>query len=216
MSVSLETLDKLKQQLKEAKDLGTPIKADLYSHLTEVFNRIMLHHPHDAYDKFEEISGLVKQTNFTIKDPKFDCEVNDEAAVIKNQVALDLILKARNLMDEVHDQVDKQDRGLLFRDNKCCVGNFPEHAEMLEWAGIGFGEEVSFLIQKSLKRLAAASGASELKLFGKVYGTNSDYWVAQGVLKEEEESPSKSQEKRGAGTNSTVFWVSNNLLHDWI
>lgn len=77
MSVSLETLEKLKNELKEVKDLGTPIKADLYSHLTEVFNRIMLHHPNDAYDKFEDISALVKRTNFKISDPKFDIEVND-------------------------------------------------------------------------------------------------------------------------------------------
>jgi radial spoke head protein 4/6 len=66
MSVSLETLEKLKAQLQQVKDCGAPIKADLYSHLTEVFNRIMLHHPHDAYDKFEEISALVKFTNFKI------------------------------------------------------------------------------------------------------------------------------------------------------
>ena len=41
---------------------------------------------------------------------------------------------------------------------------------MFEWAGIGFGDEFDFLIQKSLKRLAAASGASSLKLFGKISG----------------------------------------------
>ena len=45
MSVSLNTLEKLKSQLQQIKDLGTPIKSDLYTHLTEVFNRIMLHHP---------------------------------------------------------------------------------------------------------------------------------------------------------------------------
>lgn len=43
-----------------------PISTDLYSHLTEVFNRIMLHHQDDGYEKFEEISALVKQTNFKI------------------------------------------------------------------------------------------------------------------------------------------------------
>jgi hypothetical protein len=41
---------------------------------------------------------------------------------------------------------------------------------MFEWAGIGFGDDFDFLIQKSLKRLAASSGASSLKLFGKVQG----------------------------------------------
>ena len=60
MSVSFETLDKLKKELQMIKDLGMPIKTDLYSHLTEVFNRIMLHHPEDGYEKFEEISALVK------------------------------------------------------------------------------------------------------------------------------------------------------------
>jgi len=64
--------------------LGTPIKADLYTHLTEVFNRIMLHHPHDAFDKFEEISGLVKKTNFKIKDPNNDYDVNTKAGEVTN------------------------------------------------------------------------------------------------------------------------------------
>ena len=44
----------------------------------------MLHHPTDAYDKLEEISGLVKQTNFKIKDPSDEHEINKDAGVIKN------------------------------------------------------------------------------------------------------------------------------------
>jgi len=76
MSVTLDTLERIKQQLKQAKDNGSTIKQDLYTHLTEVFNRIILHHPYDAFDKFEEISLLVKKTNLKVKDPKFDHEVN--------------------------------------------------------------------------------------------------------------------------------------------
>jgi len=119
MSVSLNTLEKLKSQLKQSRDLGQPIKTDLYSHLIEVFNRIMLHHPNDAYDKFEEISALVKRTNFNIKDPQYDYEVNDNATVITNKQALDLIERAKNLLNEVPDLVDKEDKALLFRDLKC-------------------------------------------------------------------------------------------------
>lgn len=88
---------------------------------------------------------------------------------------------------------------------------------MLEWAGIGFGEETNYLVQKSLKRLAVSSGASQVKLFGLIKGTEKDYWVAQGKLKDEEESPSNpQQEKRGQGVNATVFWVTHGLLNDWI
>ena len=52
------------------------MKLDLYTHLTEVFNRIMMHHPYDAFDKFEEISHLVKSTHLKLKDPLNDYEVN--------------------------------------------------------------------------------------------------------------------------------------------
>lgn len=52
------------------------IKLDLYTHLTEIFNRIVQHHKFDAYEKFEEISHLIKKTHLKIIDPKKDIEVN--------------------------------------------------------------------------------------------------------------------------------------------
>lgn len=58
---------------------------------------------------------------------------------------------------------------------------------MLEWAGVNFGEDITYLIQKSVKRLAVLSGATSIKLFGKIFGTCKDYWIAQGVLAEAEE-----------------------------
>jgi radial spoke head protein 4A len=54
---------------------------------------------------------------------------------------------------------------------------------MLEWAGISFGDENVYMIQKSLKRLAVLSGATTLRFWGKIYGSQRDYWVAQGTLK---------------------------------
>lgn len=51
---------------------------------------------------------------------------------------------------------------------------------MLEWAGVGFGDETATLINKSLNRLAQVSGASNVRLFGKVHAIENDYWVAEG------------------------------------
>lgn len=48
-------------ELKEKLRHGS---GDVYSHLNEVLNRIVKYHPYDAYERFEEISNLVKQTNF--------------------------------------------------------------------------------------------------------------------------------------------------------
>lgn len=101
MSVTLETLERLKQQLKEARDQGSSVKLDLYTHLTEVFNRIMMHHPYDAFEKFEEISHLVKQTHLKIKDPAFDFEVNQIQFQQNNPDKAIYLQKCINLIREV-------------------------------------------------------------------------------------------------------------------
>ena len=87
MSVNEQTLERIRAQLREAKDIGGNVPQDLYSHLTEVFNRILLHHSDDAYDKFEEISALVKQTNLKFKNPTSANEVNTATAPESNSAA---------------------------------------------------------------------------------------------------------------------------------
>lgn len=88
---------------------------------------------------------------------------------------------------------------------------------MLEWAGVNFGEDNVFMLQKSVKRLAVMSGATNLRFFGKIFGTKKDYWVVQGVLNDAEEKSTNAQaEKRGEGVNAYVYWVTDNLLSDWI
>jgi len=59
--------------------------------------------------------------------------------------------------------------------------------KMLEWAGVDFGEDNVYILQKSLKKLAILSGASSVYFFGKIFGTEKDYWIAQGTIKGEEE-----------------------------
>ena len=55
---------------------------------------------------------------------------------------------------------------------------------MLEWAGVGFGEEKVLMLSKSIKRLSVLSGASSLRFWGKIYGKDKDYWVVEGTLNE--------------------------------
>ena len=53
-------------------------------------------------------------------------------------------------------------------------------------------------------------------------GSEKDYWVACGELRaqhiqEEDSDPlTRYAEPRGVGCNSQVFWVTDNILHDWI
>lgn len=60
------------------------------------------------------------------------------------------------------------------------------------------------------------SGASSLKFFGKIFGTQKDYWIVQGVLPFQEEKPYPEQEVRGTGVNVYTYWVSDSVFSDWI
>ena len=128
-----------------------------------------------------------------------------------------MIEKVKKLVHEQPDLNRPEDKKLVSAASNTKLQNFLQCTDMLEWAGIGFGEDMNILIQKSLKRLAMLSGASEIKFFGKILCQNNDYWVAQGTLNEAEEVPKNpKQELRGKGVNATVFWVTHNIIGDWI
>lgn len=50
-----------------------------------------------------------------------------------------------------------------------------------------------------------------------MYGRSADFWVVEGILdSSEEDKLDKDQEARGVGVNKLVYWVTTNLLEDWI
>lgn len=98
-----------------------------------------------------------------------------------------------------------------------------------EWAGIHFGEEETltlqrsltvisqdlFLILSSLQKLAHSSKAKTLRLWGKILGSEKDYYVveADGVEPSgeggEEDPEQANAEPRGTGVNKFSYFVAN-------
>lgn len=76
MSTESHTFENVKDILQKSQDVGA-VKADLFSHITEIVNRIVSTHKHQAYDKFEEISILIKKTQLKIKNPLPLSEIKD-------------------------------------------------------------------------------------------------------------------------------------------
>ena len=66
--------------------------------------------------------------------------------------------------------------------NTFVIPNIIEEARIFEWGGVSFGEDNAFKLSKSIRRLALLSGASQLRFWGKIYGSKKDYWIAEGVL----------------------------------
>jgi len=86
-------------------------------------------------------------------------------------------------------------------------------AKIFQWAGVGFGDNETLLLMKSLKQLANTSGAGNIRLWGKIHGTEKDYYIAEGTSEgnQLEEAP-ENFEARGSGVNKFVYWASNSPL----
>lgn len=215
MSTDSETFQNVKAVLQKSKQVGA-IKTDLFSHITEIINRIVSHHKYDAYQKFEEISLLVKKTQLNVKNPKRLDQVKKLDSESANAELDRYVKEVRGLLSD-KIAVGTEDRGLVKKGHKCAIGDFLEESQMLQWAGISFGDSETYRIYKAMTKLAQVTGAKSMRFWGKIFASKRDYYVIEGQLDEFEELELPSNyEPRGKGVNKYVYWVTDNILSDWI
>ena len=98
-------------------------------------------------------------------------------------------------------------------------------SRIFQWAGISFGEQETYRLQKSIKKLAAAKPHKSIRFFGKIFGTQRDYYVveATGEVAEEDEAPAVEDEEEadgrleapGTGVNELTYYVACDALSEW-
>jgi radial spoke head protein 4A len=101
------------------------------------------------------------------------------------------------------------------------VQNLAADSKIFQWAGIGFGESETYLLQKSLKKLAGEQNLTNVRLFGKILGTESDYFVVETDNNAEEDAGAEEgedvvdMEAKGTGANTFAYYVSTNACSSW-
>lgn len=65
--------------------------------------------------------------------------------------------------------------------------------------------------------LSVKKNTKQLKLWGKIIGSERDYYIAEGLADggEEPGELSPDTEPKGVGVNKWNYWVSTNLTGDW-
>ncbi len=95
-------------------------------------------------------------------------------------------------------------------------------SRVFQWAGVGFGEQETYRLQKSIKKLAQSKSHKSVRFFGKIYGTEKDYYIveATGDAGEDEEAAGEAAvegeeaeadpklEARGSGVNELTYYVA--------
>jgi len=88
-----------------------------------------------------------------------------------------------------------------------------------QWAGIGFGEQETYRLQMHLKKLSKDSNATMCRFFGKILGTERDYYIAETQVEAAEEGEDVEHdadfEPNGSGVNVYTYWVTHSTMGEW-
>lgn len=179
-----------------------------YDHLEKIINRVISEKPKDAFSLVEVLSRMVREQ----VDP------SSKSGVTIDAVDDEQLQKVRAL-----DKVPAEGDPPAPVNVGCAVPDFCEEAEMLQWVGVGFGDLESYRVNCALRNLAfkqMEGGYTRIRLWGKMLGTDADYYVAEaykeGEVGEADEL-NPDAEVGGQGANKYTYFVTNDLVsQEWI
>ncbi|MES1907289.1 MAG: hypothetical protein MHM6MM_000441 [Cercozoa sp. M6MM] len=207
--------ESIKQKLQTVSDGGQSV----YSHLVSLVAALNKQVEPVSLQDFENFSVAVKQRDEKLLSSAFDelPEAPMDNAFALKQISAEQALFRQEVVDatEEEDNLEKEDAESEITSN---IADCLEEHSLLRWAGIQMSERESFAAYLSLERLARdTDNLAEVRLFGRVQGLRSDYWVAQAKLTEYPEADellSCKAEASGVGANEDVFFVTSNLRGD--
>jgi len=177
----------------------------------------VVHYPQDAILKFEEVSYLIKQGDEaklrqflkTCESKRYAAHSDSTAKATKQYLDRASALCSTSVPVANPEDPDAQPEQPA---PVCFIPDLiSDNKSVYQWAGLNLGDYNCMLLQKSLQKLATSSGATKLRFWGKIQGTERDYFIAEGSAEAaatEEEQPA-DKEPRGAGVNEFAYWVCN-------
>lgn len=205
---------------KEISDMLTEIKStegeqNLLDLLSKMFDtKIELNDDRLYTDQFEDISMRIKKDGFYIND-KFKREnlmkyLEDYIKNIKSKK--DLLEQPMNKPEDPEGEATPITQVNFVDDYYTLFSKF-------SWAGISLNEKESFLLTNSIRNLSAKLQQGVLSFFGKIYGTEKDYYIVQAG---EIEPPAEfnydpdMEHRKEDGVNQFVYYVTNDLTSEWV
>jgi len=152
--------------------VGVKHPISLYDHITTLIMKSMQSRNSNAVDDFERLSLAVKKSSLTVDQSKLMTSLNvNETSVHKVSAQ-----KRLELLKPAFGESAETDLG--------DIPDMMDLASLWEWAGINFGKEDSYLLFLSIKRLIEVKQLKSVRLWGKLFGLEANYIVAEGELKE--------------------------------
>ncbi|XP_063719619.1 radial spoke head protein 4 homolog A-like [Symsagittifera roscoffensis] len=152
---------------------------NVYDHMCKIITKIISEKPENAVDAFEDISKALKKSLFK---PQFDT-VQDKPVVPK---AYQIAETQKKLFRKAEDDEITPPEGE--EEVLTPLTNLMENAFYFEEAGVGLSREEMFRIYLALRQLVDIYPLQKVRFWGKVLGTNADYYVAEVEFREGEDT----------------------------
>ena len=169
-----ETLyQELISQLEEIKSQTS--KETILSLLTKMFEFKQETNDNDFYmDRFEDIALKIKKNGEYFNDKeKRECLEKYLSSFTEN------IKKKKSLLEPLMQKPEDPEGEATPITAVNFIEDYHNLFQKLSYCGISLGEEESFLLTNSLRNLSGTLQTGQISFFGKIYGSEKDYYIAQ-------------------------------------
>ena len=217
------------QVIKARQDLSKVLQAksngnvSIYEHIVQVIDRIVMSCPDKAIERFEEVSYLIKNSDslkleefVRVSDQRdYSRHCDDMAAGTQDSIEELRKMFATTAVTADGGGAEEGEGGGAALGLVQDLSSLNKH--VFNSAGIELGEYGSLILQKSIKQLAGQTEARSLRFWGKISGTQSDYYVVEVFEPKNlpEDNRPEGCEGRGTGVNEYSYYVSNRAQGPW-
>jgi len=178
------------QEVKNAKSylLSASAKTglNLYDHLARVLGKLLTERPENAVDVFEDISKDEKRAKFTSDVDTVQDKAEKTQEVELAEIQQKLFKRGGSEGEEAAEEADDIEGSPL--------PNLMELAYYFEQASVGLSREELVRVFLALKALNDNYPLQHIRFWGKMFGTEQNYYVAEVEYREGEEEEEEEAE----------------------
>ncbi|KAI8909826.1 radial spokehead-like protein [Gorgonomyces haynaldii] len=199
--------------------VGVKYPVSLYDHLTRVVQHVLEQRPNNAVDQFEQLSYDIKRAR---------PQLIVETAVQESFTSPANIERAKTLSKFLVVKTEEQAEG-----EQGDIPDILDLSNLWQWAGISFGQENTFVLFLSIKKLVEEKQLKSVRLWGRIQGLHKDYLIVEAELKDgvqdEEDAivnkplqrPDQDEKKKNltrelrTGVNRYIYYTCNKIGDKW-
>lgn len=215
-----EEIERAKAYLKQANADGRT----LYDHLADLLLSLLKEKPDNAYDTIEQLSVGIKKQYLAPKQYKeLPVQLYESSQKKQLMSSVNHVLSQLKLTQRPDSRLTVEEKEVQTK-----IADLLAHAELWEITGLSLGAEQHFQLQLSIAQLCQRESLTQARFWGKILGTQADYYIVETKLrsyaplpadflrKDPKIDPDAKLEWAGSGVNEYVYYVTNSLQKPWV